>query len=420
MRPRLATGLALMAILVAAIVLRSQHMTDVTSRSPDERTYTAYAAQAADGGLGVYRELFAKYNRRPDEWIYPSPTRFGNVLLFAGVMRATGVRDGRAGAATSWLFSILSVALVAWIGLRFFHPWVALFAAAFMACSFGELGMARRAWQDTTFGFCGLLMIYLACEIGRRPRTKQLYIALFVVGAFSLLTKETAVLSYGLVLLWLAGVALWESSWRRVALVAATGTASLVAALAVWIALAGDARIAMSSVEHSTRSGAGAWAQQYCSGPWYQFPYLLWIVGPLTAAAALAGAGVALSQRWTVVANGLAIVDPLAAGLAAFVTIGFVSFASFFPNLQYLRIISPADGSYCLLAGLGLWFPLSLTRASIAPGALARLGHRAAAFAVGVAILIAGVHDYRSFTNVVVRSGMEELSVFGIRVVMHR
>jgi 4-amino-4-deoxy-L-arabinose transferase-like glycosyltransferase len=415
---RLATGLAVVAILLASILLRSQHMTDVVTRSPDERTYTANAARLADEGIGVYRELFANYDRSPNEWIYPSPTRFGHVLLFAGVMRATGVRDGRAGAATSWLFSILSVALVAWMGLRFFHPSVALFAAALMACSFGELGMARRAWQDTTFGFCGLLMTYLACEICRNPGLKRLYLALFAVGAFSLLTKETSVLAYGLVLLWLAGVGLWESSWPRVFGVVATGAASLAAALTVWVALAGDARIALSSVEHSTRSAAGAWAQQYCSGPWYQFPYLLWIVGPLTAAAALAGAGIALSLRWTTISNVSVIVDHRAAGLAAFVTFGFVSFASFVPNLQYLRIMSPAAGPYCLLAGLGLSFLLSMTRASIV--SMGRIAQHAATLAVGICIVVAGIHDYRAFTNVVVRSGMEELSVFGIRLSMNR
>jgi hypothetical protein len=416
----LATALGLVAILVFAIFLRSQHMTDVSTRSPDERIYTANAARLTDEGLRVYRELFANYDRSPEQWIYPSPTRFGHVLLFAGVMRATGVRDGRAGAATSWLFSILSVALVAWIGLRFFHPCVALFAASLMACSFGELGMARRAWQDTTFGFCGLLITYLACEISRRPRLKPLYVALFAVGAFSLLTKETAVLSYGLVLLWLAGLAIWESSWRRVAAAAVTGIASLAVALAVWIALAGDARIALASVQHSVQSGAGAWAKQYCSGPWYQFPYLLWIAGPLTAAAALAGMGVTLSLGSIRVSRYAAIVDHRAAGLVAFVTLGFVSFASLYPNLQYLRIISPASGSYCLLAGVGLWFLLSLARGYIARFSRATLPLHAAGLAAGVAILIAAIHDYRSFTDVVVRSNMEELSVSGIRLLMHR
>jgi len=401
---RLATSLALVAIFVSAIFLRSQHMTDVASRSPDERTYTAYAARLADEGFGVYRELMATYDRSPDSWIYPSPTRFGNVLLAAGAMKLTGVRDGRAGAASSWVFSILSVSLVAWMGLRFFPPLVAVFGAAFMACSFGELGMARRAWQDSLFGFCSLLMIYLACEIGRQPRRKPLYVALFAVGAFSLLTKESSILAYGLVLLWLAGSALWDRSWQRVSWVVATGAASLAIALAVWIALAGNVGTAMASIDHSTRSGAGAWAKLYCSGPWYQFPYLLWITGPLTAVAALTGASLVISRR-----------SAGAAGLVAFFTLGFVSFASFFPNLQYLRIISPADGSYCLLAGLGLWFGLSAIRSAAGTPA-----HNVAAVAAGLAIAAAGMHDYQSFRDVVVRSGMEELSVYGIRTLMHK
>ncbi len=196
------------------------------------------------------------------------------------------------------------------------------------------------------------------------------------------------------------------------------GAASLAVAVSVWISLAGDARTALEAVEHSTRSAAGEWARQYCSGPWYQFPYLLWMVGPLTAAAALAGAGIALSLGWAKFPDHFAIADHRAAGLAAFVTLGFVSFASFVPHLQYLRIMSPAAGSYCLLAGVGLWFLLSMVLRSI--GSMGKPAQYAAALAVGTGILAAGIHDYRSFTNVVVRSGMEELSVFGIRLLMNR
>jgi hypothetical protein len=277
--------------------------------------------------------------------------------------------------------------------------------------------MARRAWQDTTFGFCSLLMVYVACEIGRRPRAKPLYVVLFAGGAFSLLTKESSVLAYGLVLIWLAGSALLERSGSRLAAVVAAGAGSVTLALGVWVALAGDVRLAIASVNHSTRSGAGAWAQQYCSGRWYQFPYLLWIVGPLTAAAALAGAAVALTISQPSVSNHAAVADRRAAGLVAFVTLSFVAFASFYPNLQYLRIISPAGGTYCLLGGLGLWFTLSTMRGSLAFG---RPAQHAAAAALAAAVLIAGINDYQSFTSVVVHSGMEELSVFGIRSLMNR
>ncbi|MFZ0881033.1 MAG: hypothetical protein WA002_16175, partial [Candidatus Acidiferrales bacterium] len=57
---------------------------------------------------------------------------------------------------------------------------------------------------------------------------------------------------------------------------------------------------ALSAIKHSVHSGlAGLSYLQRCStGPWYQFFYLLWLVGPLTAALALVGTGVTLFPAW--------------------------------------------------------------------------------------------------------------------------
>jgi 4-amino-4-deoxy-L-arabinose transferase-like glycosyltransferase len=407
---------ALTAILGVGIWLRCQHMTDVLSRSPDERTYTAYAARLADEGFGVYRELLSTYDGNPSGWIYPSPTRFGHVLLFAAMMKVTGNRDGRAGAAVSWIFSILSLLLVAWIGIRFFNPAAGLLAAAFLAFSFGELGMARRAWQDSTFGFCGLLLVYLTCEITAAPRRKIWYAVFFGVGTFALLTKETAFLCFGLCGLWLAVILLFqEKSWKLFAGLLLGGLGSLLLAFAVWAALAGMANLALASVDHSTRSAAGEWAKLYCSGPWYQFFYLLWIVGPLTAAMAAVGAVVAMFGRAPHFRRFSGLRDVRAAGMIVLMACGFIGLAAFVPNLQYLRIISPADGTYCLLAAIGLCYLAALARHAL-PG-LPR--HAITGLAV-VAVVLAGLRDYDAFTRVVVASGMEELSVSGIRSVMGR
>jgi hypothetical protein len=101
--------------------------------------------------------------------------------------------------------------------------------------------------------------------------------------------------------------------------------------------------------------------------------------------------------------------------MAVLMTLGFVCFAAFVPHLQYLRIVSPAAGTYCLLAGTGFWY---LLRLALRP--FHGIGRRAVT-AVAIAILmLAGYRDYRAFENVVVRSGMEELSVSGIRTVMGR
>jgi hypothetical protein len=100
--------------------------------------------------------------------------------------------------------------------------------------------------------------------------------------------------------------------------------------------------------------------------------------------------------------------------VAALIALGFVAFASFVPNFQYLRIISPADGTYCLLAGLGLWYLLSLAR-----GGLSVSDYRALVVLVTVGIVIAVARDYRAF-RAVVGSGTEDLAVRSIRAVMQR
>jgi len=400
------------------IALRLSHLTDVTSRSPDEKVYTFNAAQLADKGFGVMPALFAQYESNPGNWIYVSPTRFGNVLLFAGAMKLSGARDARAGEAVSCLLSILSLGLLAWIGTRFFNPWIAILAVTLLAASVGELGMARRAWQDITFGFTSQVMVWLTCEITRNPANKWLYPPLFAAGAFALVTKESSVLAYGLCLIWLAGV-MWlqERSWEKFGWLLAGWLISLAVGVDVWVLLAGNTKLALSAVNHSVRSGGGAWAQQYCSGPWYQFPYLLWLVGPLTAVMALVGAAASVFQRRFISAgNGVGqILDPRAAGVAALMTLGFVGFASFYPNLQYLRIISPADATYCLLAAIGIWGLLEFARRKTSTP----LFRGVLAVAV-LAIAAEVVSNYFTFTNVIVRSGMEEMSVWGIRTVMGR
>ena len=99
--------------------------------------------------------IYAEYERNADAWSYPSPTRIGHLVFVAAWMKISNVRDERAGADVSLAFSCMSLLLVAWIGVRFFNPAIALAAVAFLASSVAELGMARRAWQDSAFGFLG-------------------------------------------------------------------------------------------------------------------------------------------------------------------------------------------------------------------------------------------------------------------------
>lgn len=399
--------LALTAVIGLGILLRSQHMTDVPSRSPDERTYTSYAATLADDGVAGYRPLFGAYNADPGQWLYPGPSRFGFVLLEAGVMSVTGIRNPRAGAAISWLFSIFSLLLLAWMGWRFLPRWATVFGVAFLACSVGELGMARRSWQDSLFGFLGLLLVYLTCEITHAPRRRGLYLALAAVGTYSLLIKESAYLSYGICGLWLAGVLLVrERSWRWFGMLAAAGAASALAALATWGWLAGGVSPAVASMGHLIEAArTNPYLAENASGPWYQFFYLQWITGPVTALMALTGGVVA--------AMGDLGVPRTPLRMALLMAAAFFGLGAFGPNLQYLRIVSPANGAYCLLAGVGVWSLFTMAA-----------GGRRRNFVLAAVVLLglAGetVHNYYVFREVVVASGIQELDVREIRQIMKR
>ena len=176
----------------------------------------------------------------------------------------------------------MSLLLVAWTGVRFFNLAIALAAVAFFATSVAELGMARRAWQDSAFGFFGLLAVYLTCEITRNPRRAWLYPAFLGVGALSLLTKQTGVLSYGICALWLLGCLIFRVRWRRGAiLLGLGGIASIGATVLIWGLLAGKTSIALSALNHSLHPGVPgrSYLEYCCTGPWYQFFYLLWIWG---------------------------------------------------------------------------------------------------------------------------------------------
>ncbi len=410
--------IALAAALALGIALRLAHHSDMATRTPDERVYTHFASRIADDGFGAMPQVFAEYEADPGSWDYPAPTRIGYVATVAAVMKATGTRDATAGALVSLACSILSLFLVAWIGLRFFHPWVAASAVVFLAFSFAELGMARRAWRDLFFGVVSLMLVYVTCEISRKPRRMVWYPLFLFFGLLLLLTKENGIIAYGVCGLWLFAVVLRRERWAGgFALLLFGGVLSGLLALAVWTLLAGNMSVALSVLNHTLHASVNStWAQQFASGPWYQFLYLLWLVGPLTAALALVGTIVVLRRLFFGKVDPAGwLADSDACALVALMALVFICFAAFFPNLQYLRNISPSDSPYCLLAGIGLCVALAHAKRWLSESDF-RILLLLAVLAVGNE----GIRDYRLFTSIVVRTGMEDLPVGFIRSALHR
>lgn len=409
--------LLLLVVIASGIVFRTEGLFHVETRTPDERIYTNYAVAVVEDGLPGVRTVFMDYLNDSTTWIYPGPTRLTHVVLFATVMKVTGLRDSRAGAIVSWAASVGSLLLTAWIGYRFIHPWVGLIGVSFMTACFGELGCARRAWGDATAGFLSLAVMLLVLEIRRSPGRRALYLLLFAVGAATILNKETAILAYGLCGIWLAVVmAVEKRSWPLFNRVAVSGIGSIAAAIVVWIILAGSGPAAWASLHHVFGSGLGsdAWGQEYASGPWYQFIYFLWLVGPATLSMAVFGLSTIIRSK-SGLKPSLEFTDRGCLPLLLLMTLSFIGAAAFGPNLQYLRIMAPANGSYCLLAGLGVWQIFVFVRQTMQ----ARYC-RAVAACVGVALMATIVSDYKRFDKVVIQTDMQDMSVKDVRDVMRR
>jgi hypothetical protein len=102
------------------------------------------------------------------------------------------------------------------------------------------------------------------------------------------------------------------------------------------------------------------------------------------------------------------VAEGRAAACGLLMTLGFIAFCGFVPGMQNLRYIAPADGAYCLLAGIGLWYLMSRAQKS-----WTALRYRAL---LVVAIAIAALdlaRDYQTLVSVL-HSGMQDLPARGI------
>lgn len=387
-------------LLVVAILYgtgtRLSHHLDVTSRSPDERTYTEYAARVADHGLSILPAIAHDYINSPGWLEHPGPTRTGYVIITAGAMRLLGTRDASAGAFVSLAASIGMLFLTATFCLRFFNPWIATSAVALLSSHVTSLGMSRRAWTDELAAFLSLLIIYITCEIIRYPRRRYI-VSFLLTCCVSVLVKESTVLTVaisGVIL----SLVLYHRSIRKHFYFTLTGLVCLpVVILSSWFAFFGRATLQLiPHPGHWLTAAPTGWVLTAYVGPWYQFFLALWWIGPLTLFAATAA--IILSRPWR-------LLYAMSAGrLMSLITILYLSIAAFSPAMQYFRLTSPADAIYCILAAIGIFEILSRAHhyLDIADYSATRI--------IIISSLVAEViHNNTTFINVVVRTGMEDL-----------
>jgi hypothetical protein len=411
MVPKYLAWFALAAALTVGLWLRAIHVDDPHRLTPNERAYLYDAARLHDEGLSASRPLFVEYMNDPDLWAVAQPARIGYILLLDLTMTVTGTTDIHAGMTLSFLASALTLLLVAWLGIRFFNPWVAAVSCALCATAFTEIWLVRGTPQDGVFGLLALAEIWIACEIMRTPRRYWLYLPLHVVGIWEILIKQSGVFVYGFCAAWLLGYLLIRERKLRPAiwLVACFG-AGLALVCAAYVYFAGDAHTAWRVYTLSYISNAEAWSynEECCFGPPLQLPFALWLLSPLTFTLALAGfAAVVTPARWN---RSLTTLQRNYGGLCALMAVGFAAMFAFFSGMQVVRFLTPGDGAICLAGGVGLCFLMSMVRP--------RLGRNEYGFLVGLAaaaLLCGMVRDYRVFDRVAMQVGIPELGAIQIR-----
>jgi tetratricopeptide (TPR) repeat protein len=171
--------------------------------------------------------------------------------------------------------------------------------------------------------------------------------------------------------------------------------------------LAGNARHVLDGWLHVFGNGLGSneWGAQNASGPWYQFLELLWVIAPVTASFAVMGVVAVCWPRGSRAFEGTEPGARACASLAALLTLGSIAACAFGPNLQYLRIMAPANPLYCLLAALG-------ARSLFVLSEDVWLGRLQALLLPALPLLLAaaGTRDYALYRDVVVRTGMQDLT----------
>ncbi len=379
-----------------AAVLRLANLTNVNTRSPDEKVYTWQAKTWVDQGLPGLRDIVADYNTDAESKLYPPPTRVGMIRLIAAVMKATGKYDESVGAWISCVASIGSVVVLAILAFRFLPIWAAAAGMLFYAVFPGDLAIARRTWTDALVEFAGLLLIWFVCEITRNSKQRIWYLLFAVVGSLSLLVKESMPVPYGLCAIWILFVLANRKQWTNAAiLIAAT---AIGMGIALWW-LAGQVGSLSEYVSIvlgiPAANAANQYALEYASGPRELMLQAFWIVAPFTSFFALIGLLIAVFKP-----------RERALFFIAFFSIAYVAIAMAMPHWINLRYVGNTFGPVCLLAGLGC--------ATLIAAGWKRMdsSDRRPFAVIAIGIVLGGATaDYLRFRRYFVRDELVDLSI---------
>jgi 4-amino-4-deoxy-L-arabinose transferase-like glycosyltransferase len=386
--------LAVFGLALFGAVLRLAAPDESLRRSPDEKVYTRQAQALAQEGVAGIRKLVAEHERDRSWWVYPPPGRIGYLALRAAVMKLTGVWDENAGVYLSCGASILVLALIAFLGLRYFDPWTTLLALAFASASLVDLVIVRRAWADGVQILFAAASMALAFEVRRRAGAVAWCAAFAAVSAYAVTVKESGALVYAVWLGWLLWFFVRERAWRKTAILVGAAAVSTLVTLVVWSWAAGGWSALVSLYQrYSAGYAAAPYGLEFCSGPWHRFVLGAFLLAPLPFVLFPFAAVRAVHAR-----------DAVAVGMALFAVVLFLP--ALLPrsqNYRYVALILPA---VYLLAGKAARDLLAPARERLDP-----FVYRMAVAAACILVALNAIHSRQNLARMDAVNQSVDLSV---------
>jgi len=422
----LATVLAVAIVLIGALLRTT--LPPVRQFTPDEQTYTTFAAGLAESGLGQYARTVREFAKDSTLAELPPPTRVGFLLLATAAMKLTGRDTPYAIVGLSTAASIVLLIGAAFAAGVLAGPGAAAITAILLAVSPMDLAIARRAWQDDVFALVAALVIgalaWRAARGGasaaaggaaiRRERktesapdrrsssSARATLAFFVLCGASLLVKESA-----LALLAVGTAFLAWNAWRERGPIAAlpplagfvltiAAVVGLLAAIAGWEPVWRTWRSFVSS------PAANPYVAKYQTGSPLYYARGLLLLQPLAAGIGSAGVTIGvLRPRW-LAARSEASRRALFA--LAVTTAGFAIVTALLP-VKSLRFLSPAFPPAAILGAAAVVAGLRAVGTRTSRSTL-----RLAVAVVAVVLALSAWQDLRRFYDLFVRRGIPDLA----------
>jgi hypothetical protein len=330
----------LAVVLVLACVLRVAVHGGVVFSPADEGRYLAMSGTVARGGIQAFPSLVAEHVANAALHPFPSPLRYGHVLLGAAACVLHGGASFAALAALSLVASVVTLFATAALAFEVGGVELASIAALFVGVSPLELTLSRRALQDAVVVAAATLALLAYVRVRAARPAGGARVAFVVAASTFLAVKETSLGPY-LAFVALALVdALRTRDVRPLLLVGAP----ILLACAGFLALGGTLTDARALFRIAEASADYPYVRAYLAGPAHRVLLDLFALAPLATVAAIVGVRRAIvgsaGERPEVVRV-----------LVAFVVVALVVAAGLPKTVRFTAIVEPA---LAVVAAIGL------------------------------------------------------------------